>query len=107
MLALLVIIPLAAIIGILLKAPARYVTIGATAANLALAIWAAIQFNGGGHVSTSVEYFTAVESPKITLSLGLNGMSCIMMMLTALVSVAAALSGKVPEGKSGSWFSSI
>ncbi len=111
MLALLVIIPLAAIIAILLKAPARYVTIGATAANLALAFWAAIHFNVADQAASLTPYFTAVKGSEnlgpITFSLGLNGMSCIMMLLTALVSVAAALSGKVPEGKSGIWFSSI
>lgn len=45
---------------------------------------------------------------NINLSLGyMDGMSVVLVLLTAIVGLAATMSGKCPEGKERLWFSSI
>ncbi|PQJ29581.1 complex I subunit 4 family protein [Rubritalea profundi] len=102
LLALLLIIPLAASIAILAGAPARLTTLGAAALNLILGLFAACCPDCAGTISWLV-----LESPAIHFSLGLDGMSAVMLVLSVIVTLAAALSGSCPEGREKLWYSSI
>ena len=103
MLALLVLIPIAAFIAILLGAPARLTAIGASAANLALGIYAAFTWQCSCW-SFSVP---VLEKPAMNLAFGFpDGMSAIMVLLTVIVTMAAVLSGQAPEGREKLYFAS-
>ena len=103
MLALLVLIPIAAFIAILLGAPARLTAIGASAANLALGIYAAFTWQCSCW-SFSVP---VLEKPAMNLAFGFpDGMSAIMVLLTVIVTMAAVLSGQAPEGREKLYFGS-
>lgn len=96
MLALLVLIPVAAFIAVLLGAPARLTAIGAAALNLVLALCAAGTWHNGCWAFSA----PVLANPAINLAFGFpDGMSVIMVLLTALVTLAAVLSGKAPEGR--------
>lgn len=102
MLLALILIPLLAAVGIFLGAPARLTTLGAAAANLAIAVTAAIAPSTAAPFSLLV-----MENPAIHLSLGLDGISTVLLLLATIVTFAATLSGKCPEGREKLWFSSI
>lgn len=98
----LILIPFIAAIAILLGAPARKTALIAALLNLAaatypLATWSCSCWNTG---------FQVLESPSINLSLGLSGISSVMLLLSVLVTLAAVYSGKCPEGREKLWFSS-
>lgn len=102
LLLLLILIPVLAAIAVFLGAPARLTALAATVSNLAIGFYAAICPTCAGTFSLLV-----LENPEINLSLGLDGISSIMLLLSVIVSLAATLSGKCPEGKEKLWFSSI
>ena len=103
MLALLVFLPIIAFIAILLGAPARLTAIGAAAANLALGIYAAFTWQ----CSCWAFSLPVLEKPALHLAFGFpDGMSAIMVLLTVIVTLAAVLSGKAPEGKETLYFGS-
>ena len=52
-------------------------------------------------------FFTVLDDPNITFSLGITGISAVMLLLSVLVTFAALWSGKCPEGKEALWYSSI
>jgi len=52
-------------------------------------------------------FFTVLEDPAITFSLGVNGISAVMVLLSVIVTFAAIWSGQCPKGKETLWFSSI
>lgn len=103
MLALLVFLPIAAFIAILLGAPARLTAIGAAAVNLALGIYAAFSWD-----CTCWSFSASVlEKPALNLAFGFtDGMSAVMLLLSVIVTVAAVLSGKAPEGKEKLYYGS-
>lgn len=104
MLAFLVLIPIAAFIAILLGAPARLTAVGASAINLVLGLCAACSWNHCQHWGFSVP---VLEKPAMHLAFGFpDGMSVIMVLLTVIVTMAAVLSGKAPEGKEKLYFGS-
>ncbi len=104
MLALLVFLPIIAFIAILLGAPARLTAIGASAVNLALGLFAAITWHNAGLWSFSIP---VLEKPALNLAFGFaDGMSAIMVLLSVIVTLAAVLSGKAPEGKEKLYFAS-
>ncbi|MES2658532.1 MAG: NADH-quinone oxidoreductase subunit M [Verrucomicrobiota bacterium] len=104
MLALLVILPIAAFIAILFGAPARLTAIGASALNLALGLFAAFSWQNAGLWSFSA---SVLEKPALNLAFGFtDGMSAIMVLLSVIVTLAAVLSGKAPEGKEKLYFGS-
>lgn len=103
MLALLVFLPILAFIAILCGAPARLTAIAAAAVNLVLGIATAL--------SPKAEFWSfsaqVLSTPKLHLAFGLiDGMSVIMILLSVLVTLAAVLTGKAPEGKEKLWYGS-
>lgn len=104
MLAILVLLPLIACAAILAGTPARASAIAAAAANLTLATFALLSWKSPQWSFSA----TVLESPSLQLSFGLpDGMSVVMMMLSALVTLAAIFSGRCPAGREKLWFSSI
>ncbi len=103
MLAILVFLPLAAFIAILLGAPTRLTAIGASAVNLALGTCAAFTWQ----CSCWSFSLPVLEKPALHLAFGFpDGMSAVMVLLTVIVTLAAVLSGKAPDGKDKLYFGS-
>lgn len=98
---LLILIPIVAAIAIFLTAPARLTALGAAVANIALAIYAIIS---KASFSTQI-----MASPDIYLSLGFDngGLSAVMLILSVIITLAAVLTGRAPEGREQLWYSSI
>ncbi len=106
MLALIVILPLAAFVAILLGAPARLTAIAASAVNLVLGIIAA--FTWRNSPDTWSWSMPVLDKPALNLSFGFtpDGMSAVMILLSVIVTMAAVLSGKSPEGREKLYFGS-
>ncbi len=103
MLLLLVFLPILAFIAILFGAPARLTAIAASAINLALGL-AAVFTRKSSFWSFSAP---VLEKPALNLSFGfIDGMSVIMVLLSVIVTLAAVLSGKAPEGREKLYFGS-
>jgi len=98
-----ILIPLIAAIAILLGSPARLTAVIAAVINLGISIYAACTWQCS---CWQTDGFQVVDTLNIHLSLGLSGMSTIMLLLSAIVTVAAVYSGKCPEGREKLWFSS-
>ena len=98
----LILIPILAAVGIFAGLPARKLTLAAAGINFALGIYAALCPACVGTLG-----FVVLENPAISFSLGLDGMSAVMLALTVIVTVAATLSGSCPEGREKLWYSSI
>ncbi|HEY1121899.1 MAG TPA: hypothetical protein VGE67_09870, partial [Haloferula sp.] len=97
MLLVLVLLPLLAFVAMLAGAPARKAAIAAGVANLVLGLWAATSWQNEKLWSVSLP---VLETPALHLSLGFyDGMSVIMVLLSVIVTLAALLSGKAPEGR--------
>ena len=104
MLALLVLLPLLAFVAILAGAPARKAALAAGAANLVLGLWAATCWENDRLWSISLP---VLEKPALHLALGFtDGMSVIMVLLSVIVTLAALLSGKAPEGRETLYYGS-
>jgi NADH-quinone oxidoreductase subunit M len=104
MLALLVFLPILAFIAILLGAPARLTALSASVVNLVLGLAAVFTWKNEGLWSSSLN---VLEKPALHLSFGFtDGMSVIMVLLSVIVTLAAVLSGKSPEGKEKLYFGS-
>ncbi len=104
MLALLVFLPIAAFIAILFGAPARLTAVGASAINLVLGLIATLTWTNTDLWSCSA---SVLEKPALHLAFGFtDGMSVIMVLLSVIVTLAAVLSGKSPEGKERLYFGS-
>ncbi|MCP5543986.1 MAG: NADH-quinone oxidoreductase subunit M [Akkermansiaceae bacterium] len=104
MLAILVLLPILAFVAILLGAPARLAALGASVANLALGLAAAFSWKQ----SCWSLSLPVLEKPALHLAFGFfsDGMNVIMVLLTVIVTVAAVLTGKAPEGREKLWYSS-
>ena len=104
MLALLVLLPIAAFVAILLGAPARLTAIAAAALNLTLALYAAATW----HCTCWAFSVPVLAKPAINLAFGFppDGMSVVMVLLTAIVTLAAVLSGKAPQGRETLYYGS-
>lgn len=103
MLALLVLIPLAAFIAMLAGAPARKTAIAAGAANLVLGLWAAISWKQDMWSFS----LPVLKAPALNLAFGFtDGMSVVMVLLSVIVTLAALLSGKSPEGRERLYYGS-
>lgn len=106
MLVLIVFIPIIAFLAILLGAPARLTAIGASAINLVLGLFAAFSFSGG-HADSWAFSVPVMEHPALHLAFGFpDGMSVIMVLLAVIVTMAAVLSGKAPEGRETLYYGS-
>ena len=103
MLALIVFLPILAFIAILLGAPARLTALAAAGANLALGTYAAFTWQ------CACWSFSLPVLAKPALNLAFNftdGMSAVMVLLSVIVTLAAVLSGKAPEGKEKLYYGS-
>jgi len=97
----LILIPLVAAIAIFFGAPARKTALGAAALNLLLGLTYACPTIQGGDFSVLV-----LKDPAIHLSLGLTGISRVMLLLSVIITLAAVYSGKCPDGREKLWYSS-
>lgn len=105
---LLLAIPLVALVGVIAGGPARSICLLAAIGNFGIALVSAIYWNVSRDVDLGSFSLTVLAKPEISLALGLpDAMSVIMVLLTCIVTIAAILSGKCPEGKERLWFSSI
>lgn len=103
MLSLVVFLPIIAFVAILLGAPARRTAVGASAINLGLTLYAAFS----PACSCWDFSLTVLAKPELKLAFGLlDGMSVIMLLLTGIVTLAAVLTGKCPEGREKLWYGS-
>jgi NADH-quinone oxidoreductase subunit M len=103
MLAILVFLPILAFIAILLGAPARLTAIAVAGINLVLGIAAACNWKCACW-SFSVP---VLEKPALNLAFGfIDGMSVIMILLSVIVTLAAVLTGKSPEGREKLYYGS-
>lgn len=103
MLTILVALPILAFIAILFGSPARQTAIGVSAANLILGLIATFTWKSGVW-SFSVP---VLEKPALNLSFGfIDGMSVVMVLLSVIVAMAAALSGKAPQGSEKLYYGS-
>jgi NADH-quinone oxidoreductase subunit M len=104
MLSIIVLLPLLAAIAVMLGAPARQTSIAAAGANLALGLWAAFSWKSGlWNFSVPV-----LEKPALNLSFGMqDGISAVMIVLSVLVTLAATLNARAPEGREKLYYSSI
>jgi len=103
MLALLVLIPIAAFLAILLGVPARLTAVGASVINLALGLYAAATWQCPCWSFT----VPVLQKPAMNLAFGFpDGMSVVMVLLTVIVTLAAVLSGKAPEGREKLYYGS-
>lgn len=100
----LVFLPLVAFLAILLGAPARLTAVGAASLNLALGLVAVFKWQCHDCCTFSVP---VLDHPAIHLAFGLpDGMSVIMVLLTVIVTLAAVLSGKSPDGREKLYYGS-
>jgi NADH-quinone oxidoreductase subunit M len=105
MLSIIVFLPLLAFAAILLGSPARLTAIGAAATNLVLGLWATFTWQSDIWSSFSIQ---VLAKPQLNLAFGMpDGMSAVMIALSVLVTLAATLSGKAPDGREKLYFSSI
>jgi NADH-quinone oxidoreductase subunit M len=103
MLALIVFLPILAFAAILAGAPARLTAIASSAANLALGLFAVASWDKA-FWSLSLP---VLQNPAMHLAFGFpDGMSVIMVLLSVIVTLAAVLSGKCPEGREKLWYGS-
>ena len=101
-------IPIVALVGVIAGGPARSISFIAALGNFALAFVYAVYWNISRDPSLGEFSLVILAKPEISLALGVpDAMSLIMILLTTLVTIAAILSGKCPEGRERLWFSSI
>ena len=91
-LAALIVIPLLAAVAVAAGAPARLTSLAAAVLNAVLTVAALMAFKTGetGY-QLAATLFTVLPSPDLKLSVGVDGLSLVMVLLTALVSLGAAL----------------
>ena len=85
LLPLVLLLPLLAAVLVLLGAPARKTSLTATALNLVFALWEAARFHG----KFSHTAFEVVPSLDLKFLIGLDGLSLMMVLLTASVTLSA------------------
>jgi NADH-quinone oxidoreductase subunit M len=89
LLLLIVLCPIAAAIWIMIGAPARPTALGASIATLLMVLLACIWFDGGSREFQYVSSFPVSTDWGISFALGLDGLSLVMILLAAIVTVAA------------------
>ena len=109
-LAALIIVPILAAVAAAAGAPARPTALAAAAANLVLSLVAAASFKAGvagSQLATTL--FTVLPSPKLTLSVGVDGVAIAMVLLTAVVTLGAVLASpaSVNRGSTRLYYASV
>jgi NADH-quinone oxidoreductase subunit M len=89
LLLLIVLVPIAAAILIMIGAPARATALFASIATLIMTLFALALFDGGLHEFQYVSSSAVSTGWGINFALGLDGLSLIMVLLAAIVTVAA------------------
>jgi len=103
MLLILVLLPIAAFAAILAGAPARLSAVAAATANLALALVACFSTGWPGWEFS----LPVLATPEIRLGFGfIDGMSAILLLLAAIVTLAAVLTGEAPAGREKLYYGS-
>ena len=101
-------LPLVALVGVIAGGPAKNIALLAAIGNFGLALVSAIYWGASQDTTLGEFSITVLAQPQISLALGLpDAMAVIMVLLTTIVTIAAILAGKCPEGKERLWFSSI
>ncbi len=100
---LLVLLPLLAFAAILAGAPARRIAVAAALANLAIGVWVALSWRQPfWNLSLPV-----LDEPRLNLAFGFpDGSGVVMVLLSVVVTLAAVLSGRCPEGRERLWYGS-
>lgn len=95
----LILLPILASIAIALGAPARLTAIGASLLNLAASLFLFVSFDAAQASYQFVASIPVLPTPEINLSVGLDGMSLVMVLLTTIVTLCAVwVSPKQVEG---------
>jgi NADH-quinone oxidoreductase subunit M len=103
MLTLLVVLPILAFVAILFGAPARKTAIGVSAVNLILGLGSVFCWKHDVW-EFSVE---VLKTPSLRLGFDyMDGMSLVMVLLSVIVTMAAVLTGKAPEGREKLYYGS-
>jgi NADH-quinone oxidoreductase subunit M len=103
MLTLLVALPVLAFIAILLGAPARRTAVAAAAINLVVGVGSVFSWE---HEVWELSILV-LEKPALHLGFDyIDGMSLVMVLLSVIVTFAAVLSGKAPEGSEKLYYGS-
>ena len=89
MLNLIIFIPLLAAIAILLGAPARKTALGAAALNFAIALFTAFSFDKAQGGFQFLSSYPVLPEWNLNYSVGADGLSLVMLLLTAIVTLAA------------------
>ena len=96
MLLLLIFIPIIAAVSIMVGAPARKTALGASIATLALSFLAFVLFDTSGGDFQFVRSFPISPEWRLSFTVGLDGLSLIMILLAAIVTLAAVwFTGKI------------
>lgn len=82
-------LPLLAALAVWLGAPARAASLGATFVNLALVLYATVQYAAKPAGLAFTNARVVLENPAISFAVGADGVSLILVLLTSLVMLAA------------------
>jgi len=107
MLPLLILVPIAAAALILLGAPPRQTANGAAWLNLLLTLGALFGYHSGVGGYQEIFRLAIVPEWHLQFLLGVDGLSLIMLLLTAIVTVAALWVAPVVEGNVKAYFASL
>jgi len=103
-----VFLPLLAALAVGLGSPARFTALGASVLVLLLTLAAAIRFQTSLEGSASFQFASSrtlleiAGFPKLSLAFGLDGMSLVLLLLSAIVMVAAVMVAPKEESIKGS-----
>ncbi|MDP0491427.1 MAG: NADH-quinone oxidoreductase subunit M [Verrucomicrobiota bacterium JB023] len=101
-------LPLVALVGIIAGGPAKSLALIASLGSFGIALISAIVWQQQGDSSLGAFEYQVLSKPEITLALGLpDAMSVILVLLTTIVTLAAIMASRCPEGRERLWFSSI
>lgn len=93
-----VLLPIAAAVAILLGAPARRTALGSAGLTLLATLFLALRFHAGQDDYQMVTSFPVSPDWNINFTLGIDGLSLMMLILTALVTFAAVwFTGEIAE----------
>ena len=102
-----VLVPLAAAVVILLGAPARSTAVGAAGLTLMAALLTFAGFDNGTRGFQFATSFTISSTWGLRFSLGIDGLSLIMILLTAIVAFASIWFAGEPEKRPGAFYACL
>ena len=100
MLNLIIFIPLLAALAILFGAPARKTALGAAALTLIFTLWAAFSYDKEQRGFQFLSSFPVLPEWNLNYSVGADGLSLLMLLLTAIVTLAAVwITPRIEKGE--------